>query len=79
MQRHALEDGTVLSVQPPADADSAGPSLAVLFDGRPMIDAGIPERVRSLQEDRVIGPLTTIYVESIEGFDETRVRRGWPH
>ena len=67
MQRHALVDGTVLSVQPPADADSAGPSLAVLFDGRPMIDAGIPETVRSLQEDRVIGPLTTIYVESIEG------------
>jgi enterochelin esterase-like enzyme len=60
-------DGTVLSVQPPADADAAGPSLAVLFDGRPMIDAGIPEMVRSLQEDRVIGPLTTIYVESIEG------------
>lgn len=67
MQRHALEDGTVLSVQPPADADSADPSLAVLFDGRPMIDAGIPEVVRTLQEDRVIGPLTTIYVESIEG------------
>ena len=67
MQCHALEDGTVLSVQPPADADSASLSLAVLFDGRPMIDAGIPEMVRSLQEDRVIGPLTTIYVESIEG------------
>ena len=67
MQRHAFEDGTVLSVQPPADADSADPSLAVLFDGRPMIDAGIPEMVRTLQEDRVIGSLTTIYVESIEG------------
>lgn len=67
MQRHALEDGTVLSVQQCADADSAGPSLAVLFDGRPMIDAAIPEMMRSLQEDRTIGPLTTIYVESIEG------------
>jgi enterochelin esterase-like enzyme len=32
-----------------------------------MIDAGIPEMVRSLQEDRVIGPLTTVYIESIEG------------
>lgn len=67
MQRHALADGTVLSVHPSADVGSAGQSLAVLFDGRPMIDAGIPETVRSLQEDRVIGPLTTIYVESIEG------------
>src|SRR4029077_6738517 len=67
MQRHALEDGTVLSVQQPADGNSASPSLALLFDGRPMIDAGIPEMMRSLQEDRIIGPLTTIYVESIEG------------
>ncbi len=32
-----------------------------------MIDAGIPEMMRSLQEDRIIGPLTTIYVESIAG------------
>ena len=71
MQCHALEDGTVLWVQQSTDADtdadSADPSLAVLFDGRPMIDAGIPEMMRSLQEDRMIGPLTTIYVESIEG------------
>jgi enterochelin esterase-like enzyme len=67
MQRHALEDGTLLSVQEPADAHSVGQSLALLFDGRPMIDAGIPDTIRSLQEDRVIGPLTTIYVESIGG------------
>jgi enterochelin esterase-like enzyme len=67
MQRHALADGTVLSVQRSADAGSVDQSLAVLFDGRPMIDAGIPETLRSLEENRVIGPLTTIYVESIEG------------
>jgi enterochelin esterase-like enzyme len=67
MQRHALADGTVLSEQQPADADSTNASLAVLFDGRPMIDAGIPEMIRSLQDDRIIGPLTTLYVESIEG------------
>ena len=67
MQRHALKDGTVLSVQQPAGAHSAGQSLALLFDGRPMIDAGIPEMMRSLQEDRIIGPLTTVYVESIRG------------
>jgi enterochelin esterase-like enzyme len=67
MQRHVLEDGTVLTVQRPADACAAGKSLAFVFDGRPMIDAGIPEMVRSLQEEQIIGPLTTIYVESIQG------------
>ena len=67
MQRHAFEDRTVLSVQPATDPCSRDTSLVVLFDGRPMIDAGIPETMRSLQEDGIIGPLTTVYVESIEG------------
>lgn len=67
MQLHTFEDGTVLSVQHAAGTVSMGTSLAVLFDGRPMIEAGIPETMRSLQNDGIIGPLTTIYVESIEG------------
>ena len=67
MRRHALGDGTVLSVEPAAVPDPVSTSLAVLFDGRPMIDAGVPETIRSLQDDGIIGPLTTIYVESIEG------------
>src|SRR5690349_8576980 len=67
MQRHAFEDGTVFSVQQATDPDSTGTSLAVLFDGRPMIDAGIPGTMRSLQQEGIIGPLTTVYVESIEG------------
>jgi enterochelin esterase-like enzyme len=67
MQRRAFPDGTVLSVQPAIDPASTATSLAVLFDGRPMIDAGIPETVRSLQEGSIIGPLTAVYVESIEG------------
>ncbi len=67
MQRHVLDDGTVLSVQPPADDGSTDPSLALVFDGRPMIEAGIPETMHSMQDDGLIGPLTTIYVESIEG------------
>lgn len=67
MQRHVFEDRTVLSVQPAIDPGASDTSLVVLLDGRPMIDAGIPETMRSLQEDGTIGPLTTIYVESIEG------------
>ncbi len=67
MQRRAFKDGTVLSVQQARDPVSTGTSLAVLFDGRPMIDAGIPETMSSLQEEGIIGPLTTVYVESIEG------------
>ncbi|WP_256793222.1 alpha/beta hydrolase-fold protein [Terrabacter sp. Ter38] len=57
----------MFSVQQATAPVSTDTSLAVLFDGRPMIDAGIPETVRSLQEEGAIGPLTTVYVESIEG------------
>lgn len=67
MQRRGFKDGTVLSVQRASDPLSTGTSLAVLFDGRPMIEAGIPETMNSLQGERIIGPLTTVYVESIEG------------
>lgn len=67
MRHHALEDGTVLSVQQPAVSGSSRPSVAVVFDGRPMVDAGIPEMMISLQEQAIIGPLTAIYVDSIEG------------
>jgi enterochelin esterase-like enzyme len=68
VDRCRLDDGTVLSVQEPTvAAPRTASSLAVLFDGRPMIDAGIPETMRSLQDEGAVGPLTTVYVESIEG------------
>jgi len=60
MQRRSFENGTVFSVQQATDPSRTDTSLAVLFDGRPMIDAGIPETMRSLQEEGVIGPLTTV-------------------
>ncbi len=67
-QRYVLDDATVLSVQEPAPPQApTTASLAVVFDGLPMIDAGIPDPMRSLQAKGAIGPLTTIYVESIEG------------
>jgi enterochelin esterase-like enzyme len=68
MRRYPLDDGTLLLLQEPVARGPATESaLAVLFDGRPMIEAGISDTMRSLQEGAVIGPLTTIYVESIEG------------
>jgi enterochelin esterase-like enzyme len=68
MHRYRLDDGTVLSLQEPAAPRPATESaLAVLFDGRPMIEEGVPDTIRSLQEGAVVGPLTTVYVESIEG------------
>ncbi|MDX6319302.1 MAG: hypothetical protein QOD35_2702, partial [Nocardioidaceae bacterium] len=51
MRRYRLDDGTVLSLQEPAAHDPATESaLAVLFDGRPMIEERIPDTVGSLQE-----------------------------
>lgn len=68
LRRHVLDDETVLSVQGAVThRDSVASSLAVLFDGRPMIDAGIPETIRSLQAVGGIDLLTTVYVEAIEG------------
>jgi enterochelin esterase-like enzyme len=69
MHRYRLDNGTVLSVQEPAAAAGPGTAsaLAVLFDGRPMIEEGIPDAMRSLQNGGAVGPLTTVYVESIEG------------
>jgi enterochelin esterase-like enzyme len=68
MEQYRLDDGTVLSLQKPVAAGPAnGSALAVLFDGRPMIEEGIPDTMRSLQDGGAVGPLTTIYVESIEG------------
>jgi enterochelin esterase-like enzyme len=68
VQRYTLDGETVVSVQEPVLSDASGRSaLAVLFDGRPMLDEGIPETMRSLQAEGALGPLTTMYVESIEG------------
>ena len=47
--------------------DSSTTPVALFFDGRAMIDEGVPEAIRSLQDEGLIDPLTTVYVESIEG------------
>jgi hypothetical protein len=51
MRRYRLDDTTILSLQEPVARGPATESaLAVLFDGRAMIEAGIPDTMRSLQE-----------------------------
>lgn len=67
MERHELDNGTVLSVQQPAVAGATEAAMAVLFDGRPMIDEGIPNALLALQADATVPPLTLVCVESIEG------------
>ena len=67
MERHELDDGTVLSLQPAAAAGASEAALAVLFDGRPMIGEGIPNALLALQDDAIIPALTLVCVESIEG------------
>jgi Putative esterase len=72
MHRYRFDDGTVLSLQgSAAPGPTTESALAVLFDRRPMIEEGIPDTIRSLQKGAVIGPLTTVYVESIEGASTT--------
>jgi enterochelin esterase-like enzyme len=67
MERHELDDGTVLSLQQPAVAGATEAAIAVLFDGRPMISEGIPNALLALQADATIPPLTLVCIESIEG------------
>ena len=52
-------------------------SLAVLFDGRPMIDAGIPGTVRSLQEEGAHRPAHDGLHRVDRGLHHARSHRGW--
>lgn len=66
MTRHATNSGTRLAIQePPAGATAR--ACVTLFDGLPMIEAGIPEALTSAQSSGRLPPLTAVYVESIEG------------
>jgi enterochelin esterase-like enzyme len=68
VDRYTLDDATVLSVQEATSPQASGPSpLVLLFDGLPLIDEGIPGVLGSLQTQGIVGPVTAVYVESIEG------------
>src|SRR5688572_3764022 len=68
MKRHEVDNGTVLTIQTPVGSPGTkAAALAVLFDGRPMINAGVSGTLRTLQDEAIIPPLMLVCVESIEG------------
>ena len=68
MKRHELDDGTVLTIQTPVGSPGTqAAAVAVLFDGRPMINAGVSGTLLKLQDEAIIPPLMLVCVESIEG------------
>ena len=68
MKRHELDDGTVLTIQTPVGPPGTqAAAVAVLFDGRPMINAGVSGTLLTLQDEAIIPPLMLVAVESIEG------------
>jgi enterochelin esterase-like enzyme len=66
LSRYTTRSGTRLGVQKPPGGATAR-VWAVLFDGLPMIEAGVPETLAAAQSCGDVPPLTTVYVESIEG------------
>lgn len=64
--RHSMKSGTRLAVQE-SPADGTPQVWVTLFDGLPMIEAGVPEALASAQSAGGLPPLTAVYVESIEG------------
>lgn len=67
VEQKRLRSKTVLGVQRPARGSGTKSSLAVLFDGRPMIEAGVPQALSAAQSSGDLPPVTAVYVESIEG------------
>jgi enterochelin esterase-like enzyme len=67
VEHDSLASKTVLGVQRPARDSGAKSSLVVLFDGLPMIEAGVPQALSSAQLSGDLPPVTALYVESIEG------------
>jgi enterochelin esterase-like enzyme len=66
MTRQATDSGTRLAIQKPP-ADAVARVCVTLFDGVPMIEAGVPEALAAAQSSGNVPPLIAVYVESIEG------------
>jgi enterochelin esterase-like enzyme len=67
VEHERLPSKTVLGLQHPVRDSGAKSSLAVLFDGLPMIEAGVPQALAAAQSSGDLPPITAVYVESIEG------------
>lgn len=65
--RHTSPRGTRLAVQLVPGDDSAPRLQVVLFDGRPMIDDGVPRAFVEAQRRGAVPALRAVYVESING------------
>lgn len=63
--RHTTERGTRLAIQQIGDSDPA--TRLILFDGRPMIEDGVPEALAQAHAAGTLPALSAVYVESIEG------------
>lgn len=66
MERVELDSGTALSLQRPSDGRAAR-ALALIYDGRPMIEDGVPAALDRAVADATVPPIDVIYAESIEG------------
>lgn len=64
--RHTTQRGTRLAIQQASD-DAAPRLQLVLFDGRPMIEDGVPRALAEARRKGTLPALTAVYVESIEG------------
>jgi enterochelin esterase-like enzyme len=65
-QRYTTQSGTRLAVQMPPTGGRAEVCVT-LFDGLPMIEAGVPEALAAAQSAGSLPPLIAVYVESIGG------------
>ena len=65
-QKYTTRSGTRLTVhQPPAGRTAD--VWVTLFDGLPMIEAGVPDALAAAQSTGRLPPMIAVYVESIEG------------
>lgn len=72
---HTTPSGTRFSVQGPANATrtaraDVATTWAVLFDGLPMIEDGVPGALVAAQVDGLLPPTSAVYVESIEAAEK---------
>jgi enterochelin esterase-like enzyme len=66
LTRYTTKSGTRLALQKPPGGAIAH-VWVTLFDGLPMIEAGVPETLAAAQSGGSLPPLIAVFVESIEG------------
>jgi enterochelin esterase-like enzyme len=72
---HEQRRPVVRIAEHPVRDSGAKSSLAVLFDGLPTIEAGVPHALSAAQSSGDLPPITAVYVESIESSAKRRPSR----